>query len=165
MGLLDQILGAALRNQARSGGGLGGLGDLLGGRAGTSSRAGGGNLLMSLLPLVVMMLQGRNASAGGSGGLGGLLGQLQAAGLGQQADSWVSSGANLPVSAEDLSRALGPDTISQLAAQAGVPEDEVSGGLAQLLPEVVDQLTPGGRMPASDQVDTALDDLTRSLGI
>lgn len=164
MGLLDEVLGAVLKG-GQAQGGLGGLGDLLGGRGGGSS-SGGGNLLMALLPLVVMMLQNRGGAAGASGGLGGLLQQLQAAGLGQQADSWVGSGTNAPVSAEQLRNALGPQSIHELAAQAGVSDDEAGEGLAALLPELVNQLTPEGRMPADPvQVDTAFDDLRRSLGL
>jgi uncharacterized protein YidB (DUF937 family) len=161
MGLLDQVLGAVLKG----GQSQGGLGDLLGGRA-SGSAGGGGNLMMALLPLVVMMLQRQGGAAGASGGLGGLLQQLQAAGLGHQADSWVGRGANEPVSAEQLRNALGAQPIHELATQAGVSDDEAGAGLAALLPALVDQLTPEGRMPDdSGQVDTAFDDLRRSLGL
>ncbi|MPZ47306.1 MAG: DUF937 domain-containing protein [Betaproteobacteria bacterium] len=170
MGLLDQVLGAALSKggQSQGGigdlGGLGGLGDLLGGRS--NAATGGGNLLVTLLPLVLMMLQNRGGASGAGGGLGGLLQQLQGAGLGQQADSWIGSGDNAPISPEQLRSALGPDSIHELAAQAGVSDDEVSGGLASLLPELVNQLTPEGRLPADGgQVDTAFADLRRSLGM
>ena len=95
-----------------------------------------------------------------------MLQQLQSAGLGHQADSWVGSGDNEPISADDLRNALGPDSIHELATQAGISEDEASGGLAALLPELVNQLTPEGRLPAeTGQVDTALSDLRRSLGL
>jgi uncharacterized protein YidB (DUF937 family) len=179
MGLLEQILGSVL---AKSGGsqptgglgdllggsqGSGGLGDLLGGAlGGGGSKSGGANLLVTLLPLVLMMLQNRGGAAGARGGLGGLLQQLQAGGLGQQADSWVRSGDNEPISGEALRNALGPDSIHELATQAGVSDEEVSGGLASLLPELVNQLTPEGRLPADGgQVDTAFADLRRSLGM
>jgi uncharacterized protein YidB (DUF937 family) len=181
MGLLEQILGSVL---AKSGGsqGSGGLGDLLGGSrggggglgdllgaalgGGGGARSGGGNLLVTLLPLILTMLQNRGgaASAGGAG-LGGLLQQLQAAGLGQQADSWIGSGENLPVSEEQLRSAFGSDSIHELAVQAGVSDEEAGGGLAALLPELVNGLTPQGQLPAQGEVDTALADLRRSLGM
>jgi uncharacterized protein YidB (DUF937 family) len=180
MGLLEQILGSVL---AKSGGsqptgglgdllggsqgGRGGLGDLLGGALGGGGGGrSGGNLLVTLLPLVLMMLQNRGASGAG-GGLGGLLQQLQAAGLGHQADSWVGSGENEPITPDELRNALGPDSVHDLAMQAGISDEEASGGLAALLPELVNQLTPEGRLPADDggQVDTALADLRRSLGM
>lgn len=161
MGLLDQVLGAVLSKGGQSQGG--GLGDLLSGRSNASG--GGGNLLLALLPLVVTMLQNRGGGSGAAG-LGGLLQQLQAAGLGQQADSWVGNGENAPVSAEQLSNALGHDSIRELATRAGISDAEASGGLASLLPELVNQLSPEGRLPEDGgQVDGALADLQRSLGI
>ena len=166
MGLLEQVLGAALSKGGRSQAGAGGLGDLLGGVLGGRGSGRGGNLLVTLLPLVLMMLQKRGAASGNGAGLGGLLQQLQAAGLGQQADSWVGSGDNEPISPEQLMNALGPDSIHDLAAQAGVSDEEASGGLAALLPELVNQLTPEGRLQDDGaQVDSALADLQRSLGI
>lgn len=169
MGLLDQILGAALGGQ-RSGsqsGGMGGLGDLLSGLAGgrqQTAEGGGGGLLTALLPVVVGMLANRSGGAAG-GGLDGLLRQFQAAGLGQQADSWVGTGPNMAVSPDDLARVFGRDQLAQIAAQAGIREDEAAGGLASLLPEFVNQLTPQGQVPASGEVDDALSSLQRSLGI
>jgi uncharacterized protein YidB (DUF937 family) len=164
MGLLDQVLGAVLSKSSQSQTGMGGLGDLLGGRT-TAASGGGNNLILTLLPLVLMMLQNRGSAAAGNG-LGGLLQQLQAAGLGRQADSWVGTGANEAISPEELRGALGPDAVHELAARAGVSDEEASGGLAALLPELVDQLTPEGRLPPDGgQVDTALADLQRSLGI
>ena len=168
MGLLDGLLGA-LAGQARSnspaGGGLGGLGDLLSG--GGRSR-GGTDLITVLLPVVLAMLQNRGAAGGGGGGmggLGGLLQQFQQAGLGQQADSWVGTGANVPISPDAVVDVFARDRVTQIAAQAGVSEAEASTGLAALLPEFVNQLTPAGQMPANNEVDDALGDLQRSLGI
>ena len=167
MGLLDGLLGAlagqGVRNQT-SAGGLGGLGDLLGG----ASRGGGGaNLMTALLPVVLMMLQNRGGAGGGSGlgGLGGLLQQFQGAGLGRQVDSWVGTGANMAISPEQLIDVLGRDRMAQMATQAGVSEEQASTGLAAMLPEFVNQLTPQGQMPAEAEVGDALGDLKRSLGI
>jgi uncharacterized protein YidB (DUF937 family) len=171
MGLLDQLLGSVLagqRGQAQSGGGLGGLGDLLSGMGG--GQRSGASLVTALLPVVLMMLQNRGGAAGGSrsdasGGLDGLLKQFQGAGFGQQADSWVSTGANMPISAEDLTNVFGRDQVDAIARQAGVSEVEASGGLAALLPELVNQLTPQGALPAQGATDDALSELRRSLGM
>jgi len=81
------------------------------------------------------------------GGLGGLMQAFQQGGLGEIVNSWVSTGKNLPISGDQLSSALGSDLIGKLAGQAGVAPQEVSNGLANLLPGLVDQLTPGGKLP------------------
>jgi uncharacterized protein YidB (DUF937 family) len=71
----------------------------------------------------------------------------------------------MPVSSEQISDVLGRGRVSEIAARAGVSEEQASGGLAALLPELVNQLTPAGQMPAGNEVDDALGDLQRSLGI
>jgi len=171
MGLLDQILGGVLggRGAQSQSGGLGGLGDLLSGLpGGNRQQSGGSGLMMALLPVLLGMLAnrgGNSAGAGVGGGLDGLLRQFQSAGLGQQADSWVGTGANMPVSADDLARVFGHERMAQIAAQAGVGQEEASNGLASLLPEFVNQLTPRGELPAQGEADDALSSLQRSLGI
>ena len=117
MGLLDSILGS--------------LGNQLGGAN------AGGNPLMQL---VLGMINGQQ------GGLQGLIEQLTRGGLGQQAQSWVSTGQNLPVSAEQIMQALGGQggQLQQYAQQFGVSHEQAAGGLAELLPSVVDHLTPNG---------------------
>ena len=84
-----------------------------------------------------------------NGGLPGLLAKFQQSGLGQHAESWVSSNANLPISAEQLHQVLGSGAIAQIASQLGMDHGQVSGGLAQLLPQLVNQLTPNGSVPAN----------------
>jgi len=167
MGLLDQVIGSVLGKGSQSQGGLGGLGDLLSGLGGGGGQqqSGGGNMLAMLLPLVMALMQNRGAGASGGSGLEGLLGQLRANGLSQQADSWVGTGSNLPVSAEDLMNALGRGRVSELAQQAGMSEQQAGEGLATLLPELVNQLTPQGQLPAQNEVDDAFGSLTRSLGL
>lgn len=81
------------------------------------------------------------------GGLGGLVQAFRQGGLGEIVDSWVSTGQNLPVSGDQLSSVLGSDLLGTLAGQAGVAPQELSSGLAGLLPGLVDQLTPGGKLP------------------
>lgn len=91
------------------------------------------------------------------GGLGGLAQQLQNGGLGDIVSSWVGTGANLPVSAEALQQALGSEQISQIAARLGLSPDQAAGGLAQLLPQVVDKLTPNGQIETGGLLEQGLD--------
>jgi uncharacterized protein YidB (DUF937 family) len=110
---------------AGQGGGLGGLlGGLLGGGA-------AGSIL--------------------SGGLGNLINQLQQAGHGDVANSWVGTGANKPVSPTQLQDALGDDTVNSLAEQAGMPREDLLSQLSKALPGVVDKLTPDGRLPTEHE--------------
>jgi uncharacterized protein YidB (DUF937 family) len=89
-----------------------------------------------------------NEGTGGLlGGLGGLLDKLQKGGLGTTANSWVGSGQNQPVSPGQLGSALGPDIIKTLAERSGLSEEEITKHLSQVLPGVVDKLTPQGRLP------------------
>src|SRR5262245_6365081 len=81
------------------------------------------------------------------GGLGGLLDKLQKGGLGNVANSWVGSGQNQPVSPGQLSPALGSDIIKTLAQRSGLSEEELTKQLSQVLPGIVDKLTPAGRLP------------------
>jgi uncharacterized protein YidB (DUF937 family) len=80
------------------------------------------------------------------GGLGGLLDKLQKGGLGNVANSWVGPGQNQPVSPSQIGPALGPD-IKTLAQRSGLSEEEITKHLSQILPGVVDKLTPNGRLP------------------
>ncbi len=103
---------------------------------------------------------------GGLGGLGGLLGQLTQGGLGDAVQSWVGSGQNQPVSADQLGDALGGDQVDAMAQQAGMSSGDLLSQLSHLLPQVVDKLTPNGQMPAaganmSDMLGGLLGGLTR----
>ena len=92
--------------------------------------------------------QPTSGGAGGLlGGLGGLLDKLQKGGLGNAANTWVGSGQNQPVSPAQLGPALGSDLIKTLAQRSGLSEEEVTKMLSQVLPGVVDKLTPAGRLP------------------
>lgn len=88
------------------------------------------------------------AAGGLLSGLGGLLDKLQSGGLGSLASSWIGTGPNQPVSPGQLGSALGPDIIKALAARTGLPEEELTRQLSQVLPGVVDNLTPAGRLPS-----------------
>jgi len=121
-----------------SGGGLGGA---LGGGLGNILAGGLGGLL-----------GGGAAGSVISGGLGDLLRQFQQNGLGDAANSWVGKGENQPVSKGDLANALGADQLDQLSAHSGMSRDQLLDGLSQYLPQVVDHLTPDGRLPDANEI-------------
>jgi uncharacterized protein YidB (DUF937 family) len=111
----------------------GGLGDLLkGGLGGLLAGGAAGSVL--------------------SGGLGDLLNQLQQSGHGDAASTWVGKGENKPIAPGDLANALGADQIESLSAQSGLSRDELLSGLSQYLPQVVDHLTPDGRLPTEHEI-------------
>ena len=97
-------------------------------------------------------------SAGGGllSGLGGLLDKLQQGGLSHATNSWIGSGQNQPVSSNQLSSALGPDLIKALAQRSGLSEEEVGKQLSQVLPGLVDKLTPNGRLPTAAELSQML---------
>jgi len=86
------------------------------------------------------------------GGLGGLLNQFQQSGLGDVVKSWIGPGQNQPISPNQLGAALGPQIIKILAQQTGMSEQEISTHLSQILPNVVDKLTPNSRMPTQAEL-------------
>ena len=165
MGLLDQILGGLTggmqgQQQAPTGQGFGGSGSAA---------------MMALLPVVLSMLSNRGGGTGavtspvtggggGLGGLGGLLQQLTQSGYGQQVNSWVGTGANEPIPPQAWSKVFAPQQLSAIAAQAGISDDEARQGLSQLVPEVVDHLTPQGQMPAADQLLASIDQFASRMG-
>ena len=111
--------------------------------------------LAPLLQIALQMLSG----PGQSGGLGALINQFQQAGYGQQMDSWISTGQNLPISPDQLMQALGQGRLQQMAASNGMDMGQLSGGLSDLLPQLIDRLTPKGQVPASG-IDDALAELS-----
>lgn len=99
---------------------------------------------------------GTAASDGGLlGGLGGLLDKLKNAGHGNVADSWVGTGQNQSINANDLGAALGPQVIREIAQRTGMDEQELLRQLSTALPGVVDKLTPNGQVPQQHQVASA----------
>ncbi len=93
----------------------------------------------------------------GQGGMQGLLDQFHAAGLSEHVQSWLGSGANLPITAEQLESALGSGPIASIAEKLGLPADQISAKLAEILPGLVDHASPDGQ-PAS------MGDLSQNLG-
>jgi len=86
------------------------------------------------------------------GGLGGLLNQFQQSGLGDVMKSWIGPGQNQPISPNQLGSALGPQIIKILAQKTGMSEQEITTHLSQILPNVVDTLTPNGRLPTQTEL-------------
>jgi uncharacterized protein YidB (DUF937 family) len=87
------------------------------------------------------------------GGLAGLLQQFQKAGLGDQAASWVSTGQNLPISPEQLMKVFGGDQMQQMASSVGLDTSAFGGQMSQMLPQVIDMMTPNGELPAAGADD------------
>ncbi|MFJ8005001.1 YidB family protein [Streptomyces fagopyri] len=125
------------------------LGGLLGGGGGGGQ--GGGDILGSLL---------RSLTNGQGGGnpLGGLMDMLTKSGLADQAQSWIGTGENKPVSGEQVAQALPSDTLHEVAARSGVSSEKAADEIARYLPQAVDRLTPGGELPRSG---ASLEDLIR----
>jgi uncharacterized protein YidB (DUF937 family) len=91
-------------------------------------------------------------SGGLFGGLNDLVQKFQTAGHGDVVNSWVGSGPNQPIQPSQVGSALGQQTISDLARQAGVSEQELLNQLAQSLPGLVDRLSPNGRLPTQAEL-------------
>lgn len=132
-----------------------GLLDAVLGGSGNTSNAGGFDA-QQVMALVAQLLQQ-------AGGIEGLLAKLQAGGLGEAAQSWVGTGANQPVSGDQLGGALGPDLMGTLGGLLGANGQQASSVLAQVLPGLIDQLTPQGRVPAGGEANP-LDALGGLLG-
>jgi uncharacterized protein YidB (DUF937 family) len=97
------------------------------------------------------LLAGGSAGSILTGGLGELIKKLQQSGHGQAAQSWLGTGPNQPVGSSDLEKALGGDTLTQLAQQTGMSRDEILTELKEHLPKTVDSLTPEGRLPSEQE--------------
>ena len=132
---------------------MGFLEDIAGKVLGTSKQGG----QTALINAVVGMLGNKN-----TGGLGGLVEQFAAKGLGDLVNSWVSTGDNLPATPAQIQKGLGSDMISQLGAQVGLSPDAVTSSLSELLPQIVDKLTPGGKVQEEDIMSQGAD-LLKSL--
>ena len=137
MGMLDGLIGSAL-----------------GGMMGTS---GSGQAQSPLLQIALQLLQQ-------NGGVAGVLDKFRQGGYADQADSWQSAGQNMPLSGNALQEVLGSGTIGQIAGQLGMSHGDAAGGLAQMLPQLIDQFTPNGAVPDNhnDMVAQALALLTQT---
>ena len=135
---------------------MGLLDGLLGGLMGGGGAAGAGQQGQSPLMMMALQLIQQN------GGLPGIISKLQNGGMGQQVGSWVGTGQNAPISGSQLSEVLGSGSIGEFAQQLGMSHGEASSGLAQMLPQIIDQMTPQGQVPGdhSDMLAQALSALT-----
>jgi uncharacterized protein YidB (DUF937 family) len=138
MGLLDGILGgvvgSALGNTS-IGGGQDPLGALLGSLGGGQGQ--GANLLTAAMSLLQQ-----------NGGLNGVLDTFRQGGMAQHADSWVSTGPNIGISGDQLQQVFGGSSIGNIASQLGMSNGQASSAMAQILPELINQLTPNGQVPS-----------------
>jgi uncharacterized protein YidB (DUF937 family) len=112
------------------------LGSIMGGQQGGQRTA-----IASILQQVL---------AADGGGVGALVSRFEAAGLGAHAQSWVSEGDNMPVSAEQIGQVFSPEQIQGWATQAGTTPDKLQAVLAEALPHAVNHVTPGGQVPAAN---------------
>ena len=160
-GVLGQVLGSVL------GGGMGGgLGSGMGNNVGMnqfpqsqSGFGGKGMLMAALLPIALMFIQ-RN------GGLSGAFNKIQNMGFGHQANSWMSADqSNQPLDPNDINQLFDNDELAQVAAQTGVDQSEVRQGMAELLPQLFDSLTPNGdtqtEPEANDEISEILSQLSQ----
>ena len=145
MGLLDSVLGAVAGNAQ---GGSGGLSDIIG--------------MVSKNPDLLKAAAGMLGNDGGLGGLDGLVSKFQQAGLGDVIGSWIGSGANQAISPDQLTNVLGSDALGGIASKLGLDQGDVAGQLSNLLPGLVDKLTPAGQAPAGGLGDAG--DLMGALG-
>ncbi|MBV8680461.1 MAG: DUF937 domain-containing protein [Aquitalea sp.] len=122
---------------------------------------------MSLFDQLGSLLGGDNAGLSGAvaelvqqqGGLPGLLEKFSNGGMSELVSSWVGSGGNLPVSAEQIQQVLGNEQVTALAEKFGLDPQQLSQGLADYLPQAVDKLTPDGQLPQGGEL------LTQGLGL
>jgi uncharacterized protein YidB (DUF937 family) len=137
-------------------GGQGGLGGMLGGQGGSLGGGLGGGMsggLGSALPGGLGGLLGGLLGGGaGGGGLGGVFDQFRQNGYGDHVDSWVGTGQNRRIAPDELSQALGSDTLDELEQQTGLPRQQLLSELSEELPDAVDQFTPDGRLPTEQEV-------------
>ena len=165
---LDDILGGLIGGNQRGGmsSGAGGLGDILGGVLGGQRNKGGfggkGMLVAALMPMVLSWIQ-RN------GGLSGALSKITGMGGEQQARSWMSNQEiNDNLDPNEINQLFDDNEIQQVAAQTGANETEVRQGLAELLPEVMNQLTPNGNLDheaeANQEIEQIIGQLSSRLG-
>ena len=164
LGGLGGLMGGNQRNGTNAG--AGGLGDILvsvlGGQRNRSGFGGKGMLVAALLPMVLSWVQ-RN------GGLSGALSKITSMGHEQQAKSWMSNNEqNDNLDPNEVSRLFDENEIQQVAAHTGANDAEVRQGLAELLPEVMNQLTPNGNLDheaeANQEIDQIISQLSSRLG-
>ncbi len=127
MGLFDQLIGGA-------------VGQML----------GGGKSQGGMLDMVMKLVQNY------PGGIQGLVNQFTQAGFGQQAQSWVGTGQNMPIAPADLMKVFGQSQLQSFGQQANLDATQTAGGLAAVLPEIINQLTPKGQVTQGNEFEALL---------
>jgi uncharacterized protein YidB (DUF937 family) len=117
----------------------------------TGKQGGGGGIEQKVLQALMGLLTSKD-----SGGVTALLSQLSGSGLQDVVSSWIGTGANKAISAEQITAGLGSDFLGKIASAAGVTSDQVAPVLAQVLPQAVDKLSPQGKMPSEDLIQQGL---------
>lgn len=128
---------------------MGLLDDAMKAVTGTSPAAEGSQ--SSLASAVLSMLTSQ------SGGISGLVQQFASKGLGNIASSWVGTGQNLPISPEQVHSVLGSEQVQAIANKAGISPENASSALAQILPQIIDHLTPNGEVPQGDLMSKGME--------
>ena len=118
---------------------------------GVKSALGGGGNQNDIISEIMKLIGGQE------GGLNGLVKQFDSKGMGNLISSWIGTGGNLPISASQISEVLNSDAIKNLAAKFGIDTNTLTGQLTNLLPQVVDKLTPGGKVPEGDLLSKGMD--------
>ena len=157
-GGLGGMLGGGGLGGMLGGQGSGGVGGMLGGILGNGDarpdESRRDNDLAGAFDNPAGPSAGEAMTGGGfGGGLGGLLERFTQSGHGEKMNSWIGPGQNEPIEPQELESALGEGTISDLSRQTGMPKGDLLSQLSQVLPGVVDQLTPKGRMPQREEME------------
>ncbi|MFD9012496.1 YidB family protein [Streptomyces sp. NPDC059552] len=147
---LGSLLGGLLGGGSGGQGGSGGAGNILGALLGALTGAGGG---ASGGAGGAASGGASGAQAGGNNPLGGLMDMLTKSGLADQAQSWLGTGDNKPVSGAQIAEAVPDEALQKAAAQAGVSPQEAADQIAQALPTAVDRLSPEGQLPSGSLED------------
>jgi uncharacterized protein YidB (DUF937 family) len=150
-GGLDDLLAGLTGGGGGGGQSGGGLGSLLGGLMGGGGQGGGGGgagmagMMAALAPMVGGFISG--------GGLSKMLSGFQSAGMQDKVDSWVSTGENQPLSAGDVQQAVSQEQIDKVAQRLGISQEEAAGVIADVLPNLVDKVSPDGQLASEEQLD------------
>ncbi len=137
---------------------MGLFGDILGSISGGNAAPGGTE--GQIMNAVAGMLSDKQ-----SGGLAGLVTNFQKNGLSDVVSSWIGTGKNLPISADQIQRVFGNQQVSQIAQKVGIEPEKVTAALASVLPGLVDKLTPNGKLPSEDVLLQGLSLLKGKLGL
>jgi uncharacterized protein YidB (DUF937 family) len=125
---------------------------------GVKSALGSGDKQNDLISVVMNLIGGQ------SGGLNGLVRQFTSKGMGDIISTWIGTGKNLPISSNQISELLGSDTIKNLSSKLGIDTGSLTGHLSNLLPQVIDKLTPDGKVPDGDILSKGMSLLGGLLG-